>query len=74
MDIKLEDILGHNDKHYIRILRLLQLIEGVNLSIDNSQQLQNQLMIRQYQYLKTQYTKELLELLATYKLPLQLAA
>ncbi|MEM8523314.1 MAG: hypothetical protein AAGG68_01665 [Bacteroidota bacterium] len=74
MEIKLEDVLGHNDKKYIRILRLLQLIEGVNQSLDNSRKLKNRSMLRQYEHLKRQYTSELLELLAEYELPVQLAA
>lgn len=74
MEVKLEDILGHNDKKYIRILRLLQLIEGVNNSIDNGRKLKNRSMIRQYEHLKKQYTSELLEFLSEYKLPVQLAA
>lgn len=73
MEVKLEDILGHNDKKYIRILRLLQLIEGVNNSIDNGRKLKNRSMIRQYEHLKKQYTSELLEFLSEYKLPVQLA-
>jgi hypothetical protein len=70
MDITLEDVLGKNDKKYIRILRLLHLIEGVNKSIENSQKLNNALMIRQYDHLKKQYTQEFLEVLADYKMPI----
>lgn len=74
MEVKLEAILGHHDKKYIRILRLLQLIEGVNQSIDNSRKLKSRSMLRQYEDLKKQYTSEFLELLEEYKLPVQLAA
>lgn len=71
MEVKLEDILK-NDKQYIRILRLLHLIKGVNQSIDNSKAMNSELMERQYIYLKKEYTQELLEQLAEYRLPVVL--
>lgn len=73
MDVKLEDILGKNDQKYIRILRLLHLIEGVNMSMENSGQMNSALMLRQCQHQKKEYTKELLELLEDYNIPLKLA-
>lgn len=71
MEVKLEDILK-NDKQYIRILRLLHLIKGVNKSIENSKEMNSALMERQYIYLKKEYTQELLEQLAEYQLPVLL--
>lgn len=71
MEVKLEDILK-NDKQYIRILRLLHLIKGVNKSIENSQEMNSKLMERQYVHLKKEYTQELLEQLADYRLPVLL--
>ncbi len=71
MKVKLEDILK-NDKQYIRILRLLHLIKGVNQSIDNSKEMNSQLMEKQYLHLKKEYTQELLEQLAEYRLPVLL--
>ena len=73
MKVTLEDILGKNDEKYIRILRLMHLMDGVNENIKNSKLVKSDLMFRQYQNLKKEYTKELLELLAEYDMPLQLA-
>lgn len=72
MDKKLENLIGRNDKKYIRILRLLHLIEGVNTSIDNSEKMDSALMKKQYLYLKHEYTQELLKELAAYRLPVTL--
>lgn len=69
MDSKLEQLIGRNDKKYIRILRLLHLIEGVNTSIDNSKKLKSALMEKQYLSLKQEYTAELLKELEDYRLP-----
>lgn len=74
MEIKLEDILGKNDKKYIRILRLLHLIDGVNQSIENSKTMNSPLMEKQYVSLKKEYTKELLEQLADYRLPISITS
>ena len=71
MEVKLEDILK-NDKKYIKILRLLHLIKGVNTSIENSKKMNSQLMEKQYIYLKKEYTQELLEQLKEYRLPVLL--
>ena len=69
MDKKLKNLIGTNDKKYIKILRLLHLIDGVNQSIENSKLMNSSLMKKQYQLLKQEYTKELLEELAEYQLP-----
>lgn len=71
MEVKLEDVLK-KDKQYIKILRLLHLIKGVNKSIENSQETNSKLMERQYVRLKKEYTQELLEQLADYRLPVLL--
>ena len=70
MNASLENMLRKNDKKYIRILRLLHLIEGVNESIDANEKMKNQLMIRQYQHLKKEYALELLKLLEKYRIPI----
>ena len=74
MSTPLADIIGKNDKKYTRILRLLHLIEGVNKSIENSKAMNSKLMEKQYLSLKKDYTKELLEQLAEYQLPLSINA
>lgn len=74
MSSKLEDLIGRNDKKYIRILRLLHLIEGVNTSISNSKQMNSPLMEKQYIALKKEYTEELLVELADYQLPVVLGS
>lgn len=53
------------------INQLLHLIEGVNQDIEISRKMNSVLMVRQYQHLKGQYTKQLLDLLKDYRLPLQ---
>ena len=45
------------------ILRLLELIEGTNKEIEISKKMNSNLMVKQAKYLKSQYTKELFELL-----------
>lgn len=74
MDTKLENLIGRNDKKYIRILRLLHLIEGVNESLDNSKKMNSPLMEKQYLSLKQEYTQELLAELADYRLPVFLGS
>ena len=60
----------NKDNRPVRILRLLELIEGVNKSIANSQKIKNDLMVRQYLYLKSKYVKELFLLLEAYDIPI----
>lgn len=54
------------------IQRLLELIEDVNQDIAVSQEINSELMQKQYRHLKRKYTEEILELLAEYRLPIQL--
>lgn len=61
------------DNKQVRIIRLLELIEGVNKSIKNSQKINNDLMVRQYLHLKIKYIKELLSVLAEYDIAVQSA-
>ena len=56
------------------ILHLLELIEGANKEITISKEMNSPLMIKQAQYLKMKYTKDLLELLKPYQLPVKLEA
>lgn len=56
----------------VAIKRLLVLIEGANQEIELSKKINANLMIRQANHLKKQYTKELLGLLKEYHLPIQL--
>jgi hypothetical protein len=54
------------------VQRLLELIEGVNKDIQNSQSIDSQLLVQQYLYLKKDYTQQLLDILSEYKLPVTL--
>ena len=72
MEKILEEFLRKNDQHFIQMLRLFHLIKGVNESIAISQEMNSAFMQKQYEHLKKEYTTELLELLAVYRLPLQL--
>lgn len=56
------------------IQHLLDLIEMANENIESSKKMNSPLMMQQYEHLKKEHTKELLELLAEYRLPIQLAA
>ncbi len=60
----------NKDNRPVRILRLLELIEGANKSITNSQKIKNDLMIRQYLHLKGKYVKELFLVLEEYDIPI----
>lgn len=55
------------------ITRLLELIEGVNKDIDLSQSIGSKSMVKQYLHLKKGYTKQLLEVLSEYQLPVAIA-
>ena len=54
------------------IKRLLVLIDGANREQELSEKIKANLMVRQAVHLKKQYTWELLDLLAEYKLPVKL--
>lgn len=54
------------------IKRMFELLEGVNRDIEASIRVNSPLMVRQYEHLKRQYTKDLLALLANYDLPITL--
>ena len=56
------------------ILHLLELIEGANKEIEISKEMNSPLMVKQAQYLKMKYTKDLLELLEPYQLSFKLEA
>ena len=56
------------------ILHLLKLIEGANKEIEISKEMNSALMVKQAEYLKLKYTKDLLELLKPYQLSLILEA
>lgn len=71
MEEQLQDFINSNEEKYLKVLRLLHLIEGVNKSIENSKELGSDLMLRQYKHLKGEYTQELLVVLADYDLLLQ---
>jgi hypothetical protein len=63
------------NKHKIKaeaLQRILALIEGVNEDIKASQEMGNDLLVKQYYHLKKDYTSQLLELLANYQLPIHL--
>ena len=62
-----------NDKNINSIQRVLELISDVNREMEISKKMKSSLMVKQCQHLKIQYTNDLLELLADYKLPLSLA-
>lgn len=49
-------------------IRLLELIDGTNRSIEISKGMNSPLMVRQYKYLKKKYTLQLQELLTEFKL------
>ncbi len=49
-------------------IRLLELIDGTNKSIEISRTMNSPLMVRQYKHLKKQYTDQLQELLLDFKL------
>ena len=53
------------------ILHLLELIEGTNKEIEISKKMNSQLMLKQANHLKKQYTKDLFKLLEVYQLPLK---
>jgi hypothetical protein len=48
----------------------LELLAGVNRDIDIGKQKKSAAMVRQYEKLKREYTKELLNILAVYDLPI----
>jgi len=50
------------------VLRLLELIDNTNRIIQLSQEMKSPLMLRQYQYLKKDYTAQLQDLLQEFKL------
>ena len=56
------------------ILHLLELIEDANQEIEISNKMNSDLMVKQAQHLKMQYTKDLMELLKPYQLSLKLEA
>jgi len=49
-------------------IRLLELIDGTNRSIEISKGMDSPLMVRQYKHLKKKYTLQLQELLSEFKL------
>jgi 1,2-phenylacetyl-CoA epoxidase catalytic subunit len=54
-----------------RFSRLLDLLIGVNESIEICKKRQDEFGIRQYEHLKKQYVKEMIELLAEMKVSVQ---
>lgn len=50
------------------IVKQLELLEGINRDIQRSQKLNSPLMVRQYEHLKKEYTKNFLKLLEDYKM------
>ena len=66
---------AQGERHKIKvnaIARLLELIDGVNGDLDISRQMGNEVLIKQYEYLKKDYTRQLLEILEEYRLPIHL--
>ena len=64
-----------DDKYRIQvnaIAQLLELIDGVNRDIQSGKALGNKLLIKQYEYLKKDYTQQLLALFEEYQLPIHL--
>ena len=64
---------AQEERHKIKvnaIARLLALIDGVNKDLDISRQMGNEVLIKQYEYLKKDYTQQLLEILEEYRLPI----
>ena len=62
-----------SDKNrYQRFFRLLELIEEANRSIELSQQMDAEIMVKQNLKLKNQYVQEFVKLLSSYKIPLVL--
>ena len=63
--------LENDEEKLVRILRLFQLISGVNKSIEASQKMDSNSMIKQFEYQKAKFIKELNEILSNhYKLEL----
>lgn len=50
------------------IINQLELIEGINKDIQRSKKVDSPLMVRQYEHLKKEYTKNFLKLLEDYKM------
>ncbi len=48
------------------------MIEGVNQDLESSRSIDNTLLVKQYAHLKKDYTKQLLELLEEFNLPIHL--
>lgn len=72
MNSKSERELSH--QKFIRVQRLLELIEGANRSIEleSSQNSTSSPLVKQYLHLKQKYIEELVELLKKYKISLQI--
>ncbi len=68
-----EKLNGSNERAQA-IAHVLNLISGINRDIEISKKMNSNLMVRQYQKLKKEYTQDLLELLSEYKLPLEMSA
>lgn len=54
-------------------LRLLELIDGTNRSIEISKRMNSPSMVKQYKHLKKRYTEQLQELLLEFKLAVTLS-
>lgn len=54
------------------IAKLLELIDGVNRDLKVAASIDAKLLVKQYEYLKKDYTQQLLELLEEYQLPIHL--
>jgi hypothetical protein len=66
------NILSQTSEKAALILRLLDLIEGANKDIEIGRKRSDAFMVRQYEYLKSKYVKELIELLSKYQLTVQI--
>lgn len=54
------------------VVHQLKLIDGANRQIEISKKMNSELMVRQYVHLKKELTKELLNILADFNLPIQM--
>ena len=67
------DLRNKKNKDYsVQILRLLEIIEGMNEIIEIGKKQKDSLVIRQHEYQKSKYVKELIELLSKYQLTVQI--
>lgn len=65
-------MVKREEKEFKIIAQQIKLIKGINRDIEISKELKEPLMVRQYEHLKREYTKNLLKMLADLELPIQM--